>query len=140
DVEEVLVIGIADRYRGEAAKAFIKLRPGASPLTLDALRDFLADKIGRHEMPAGLEIRTALPRTSVGKLSKRELIEEEQRKSPHVGACSDRKPHDMPPSSPLVGEGWGGGSGGCGNAVPPLATPAPGPSPQGGGEKNSRSP
>jgi long-chain acyl-CoA synthetase len=81
DVEEALVIGIADAYRGETAKAFVKLRSGAPPLTLDALRDFLADKIGRHEMPAALEIRAALPRTSVGKLSKKELIEEERRKS-----------------------------------------------------------
>ncbi len=78
DVEEALVIGVPDPYRGEAAKAFIKLRSGASPLTLDALRDFLADKIGRHEMPAALEIRAALPRTGVGKLSKKELIEEER--------------------------------------------------------------
>jgi long-chain acyl-CoA synthetase len=78
DVEEALVIGILDPYRGEAAKAFIKLRSGASPLTLDALRDFLADKVGRHEMPAALETRAALPRTSVGKLSKKELIEEER--------------------------------------------------------------
>jgi long-chain acyl-CoA synthetase len=82
DVEEALVIGIADPYRGESAKAFVKLRAGAPPLTLDALQDFLADKIGRHEMPAALEIRRALPRTSVGKLSKKELIEEERRKSP----------------------------------------------------------
>jgi long-chain acyl-CoA synthetase len=78
DVEEVLVIGIPDPYRGEAAKAFIKLRPGASCLTHDALKDFLADKVGRHEMPAAVEIRAALPRTGVGKLSKKELIEEER--------------------------------------------------------------
>jgi long-chain acyl-CoA synthetase len=84
DVEEALVIGIADPYRGEVAKAFIKLRSGASPLTLDALRDFLADKVGRHEMPAALETRAALPRTSVGKLSKKELIEEERRKNPRA--------------------------------------------------------
>ena len=80
DVEEALVIGIPDSYRGEAAKAFIKLKSGAPTLTLDALRDFLADKIGRHEMPAALEIRAALPRTGVGKLSKKELIEEERHK------------------------------------------------------------
>jgi long-chain acyl-CoA synthetase len=93
DVEEALVIGIPDPYRGEAAKAFIKLRSGASPLTLDALRDFLADKIGRHEMPAVLEIRALLPRTAVGKLSKKELIEEErlrQLPSPE-GGVSDRR-------------------------------------------------
>ena len=95
DVEEALVIGVADPYRGEVAKAFIKLRSGASPLTLDVLRDFLADKIGRHEMPAAVEIRAALPRTSVGKLSKKELIEEERRKSPHV--------HSIP--SPACGGG-----------------------------------
>jgi len=81
DVEEVLVIGVADPYRGEAAKAFVKLRPGAPALTLDALRDFLGPRIGRHEMPAALEIRAALPRTSVGKLSKKELIDEERRQS-----------------------------------------------------------
>ena len=42
---------------------------------------FLADKIGRHEMPAHLEFRDALPKTAVGKLSKKELIEEERQKS-----------------------------------------------------------
>jgi long-chain acyl-CoA synthetase len=78
DVEEVLVIGIPDPYRGEAAKAFVKLRPGAPPLTHGALKDFLADKVGRHEMPAALEIRAALPRTGVGKLSKKELVQEER--------------------------------------------------------------
>lgn len=78
DVEEVIVIGIPDEYRGEAAKAFVKLRPGASALTLETLRAFLADKIGRHEMPAALETRDCLPRTTIGKLSKRELIAEER--------------------------------------------------------------
>jgi long-chain acyl-CoA synthetase len=78
DVEEVIVIGIPDGYRGEAAKAFVKLKPGAVDLTLETLRAFLTDKIGRHEMPAALEIRGALPRTSIGKLSKKELIEEER--------------------------------------------------------------
>jgi long-chain acyl-CoA synthetase len=92
DVEEALVIGVADAYRGEAAKAFVKLRDGAPPLTLDALRDFLADKIGRHEMPAALEVRPALPRTNVGKLSKKELVEEERRKSPsHEGEGDHKK-------------------------------------------------
>jgi long-chain acyl-CoA synthetase len=93
DVEEALVIGVPDPYRGEAAKAFVKLKSGASPLTLDALKDFLADKIGRNEMPAALEIRAALPRTSVGKLSKKELIEEERARQPPSpeGGGSDRR-------------------------------------------------
>ncbi len=75
-VEEVLVIGVPDSYRGESAKAFVKLREGAEPLTLEALNAFLDGKIGRHEMPRELEIRQFLPRTNVGKLSKKELRDE----------------------------------------------------------------
>lgn len=80
DIEGVIVIGVPDDYRGEAAKAFIKMRTGAAPLSLEAVREFLADKVGKHEMPAAIEIRDALPMTSVGKLSKKELVEEERRK------------------------------------------------------------
>jgi len=77
DVLEVLVIGVPDEYRGEAAKAFVTLRKGAPELTLNALKEFLKDRVGRHEMPAHLEIRDSLPRTSVGKLSKLDLKQEE---------------------------------------------------------------
>lgn len=79
-VEEVLVIGVADGYRGESAKAFVKLRAGAEPFGLDALQAFLCDRLGRHEMPQALEFRPALPRTVVGKLSKLELRDEERAK------------------------------------------------------------
>ncbi|MEX0344489.1 MAG: AMP-binding protein [Rhizobiaceae bacterium] len=77
DVEEVLVIGIPDDYRGEAAKAFIKLRDGASPMSLEKLRAYLKGRVGPHELPAALEIRADLPKTPVGKLSKIELKQEE---------------------------------------------------------------
>ncbi len=80
-VAEVSVIGVPDGYRGEAAKAFVQLKPGAQAFTLDELRAFLADKIGRHELPAQLEFRDSLPKTAVGKLSKKELVEEERQKS-----------------------------------------------------------
>lgn len=76
DVEEVLVIGIPDAYRGETPKVFAKLHTGAPELTLDALRAFLKGKLGPHELPGALEIRDALPRTPVGKLSKLELKQE----------------------------------------------------------------
>jgi long-chain acyl-CoA synthetase len=79
-VAEVIVIGVADAYRGEAAKAFVQLKADAKPFTLGELRAFLADKVGRHELPAHLEFRDALPKTAVGKLSKKELIEEERTK------------------------------------------------------------
>jgi long-chain acyl-CoA synthetase len=80
-VAEVIVIGVPDSYRGEAAKAFVTLKPGAAEFTLDELRDFLADKLGRHELPAQLEFRDKLPRTPVGKLSKVELKAEEREKA-----------------------------------------------------------
>ena len=80
-VHEVLVVGVPDGYRGESAKAFVKLRDGAEPFTLEELQGFLKDKLGRHEMPQALEIRQALPRTAVGKLSKLELRDEERRRA-----------------------------------------------------------
>ncbi|MEP3247599.1 MAG: long-chain fatty acid--CoA ligase [Sneathiella sp.] len=79
-VEEVTVVGIPDDYRGEAAKAFIKLRTGESEFSIDELRDYLKDKLGKHELPAAVEFRPELPKTLVGKLSKKELVEEEKLK------------------------------------------------------------
>jgi long-chain acyl-CoA synthetase len=76
DVEECIVIGISDNYRGQAAKAFVKLRDGAAEFSLETLRAFLADKIGRYELPAALEFRDTLPKTPVGKLSRKELVAE----------------------------------------------------------------
>ena len=78
DVEEVIVIGVPDEYRGEAAKAFIKQRAGTAPLDIDTLRSFLADKVGRHEMPKALELRDSLPKSPVGKLLATQLAEEER--------------------------------------------------------------
>jgi long-chain acyl-CoA synthetase len=84
DVEEVIVIGVPDAYRGEAAKAFVKLRDGAAPLTIEALRAFLSDKVGRHEMPAALELRSELPKSPVGKLLATPLVEEERNRARHA--------------------------------------------------------
>ena len=60
-VQEVIVIGIPDTYRGEAAKAFIKLRAGAAPFDVEELRAFLTGKLGKHETArrARLRRRTA---------------------------------------------------------------------------------
>jgi long-chain acyl-CoA synthetase len=72
-VQEVIVIGIPDDYRGEAAKAFIKLRDGATSFTVDELRAFLTGKLGKHELPVAVDFVDELPRTPVGKLSRHEL-------------------------------------------------------------------
>ncbi len=83
DVTECVVIGLPDAYRGEAAKAYVTLRPGAPTLTLEALHDFLRDRLGRHEMPAALELRDALPRSATGKLLASALRAEAAAEAPH---------------------------------------------------------
>ncbi|MDA7948867.1 MAG: long-chain fatty acid--CoA ligase [Hyphomicrobiaceae bacterium] len=74
-VEEVTVIGIEDEYRGEVPAAYIKLREGHSATREDIL-EFLEPKISKIEMPRDIEFRDELPKTMIGKLSKKELREE----------------------------------------------------------------
>ena len=76
-VAEVCVIGIPDEYRGQSPKAFITLKAGAVAFTLDELKAFLRERIGKHEMVGAMEIRAELPKTPVGKLSKKTLADEE---------------------------------------------------------------
>ncbi len=76
-VAEVTVIGVPDAYRGQSAKAFIALKPGHAPFGIDELKAFLADRLAKYEMPTEMEIRSSLPKTPVGKLSKKELVAEE---------------------------------------------------------------
>ena len=76
-VEEATVIGIKDPYRGEAPKAFIKLKAGAAATEAD-IRSHLETKLSKIEMPAQIEFRGTLPKTLIGKLSKKELKAEEE--------------------------------------------------------------
>jgi long-chain acyl-CoA synthetase len=78
-VAEVAVCGVPDRHRGEIVKAFVRLRAGAS-LTTAELRAFLRDKLAPFEIPKRVEFCTELPRTLLGKPSRRELIAEEMRR------------------------------------------------------------
>jgi long-chain acyl-CoA synthetase len=76
-VEEVTVIGIKDDYRGEAPKAFIKLKAGAHA-TAEDIKQHLVAKLSKIEMPSEIEFRDRLPKTMIGKLSKKELKAEEE--------------------------------------------------------------
>jgi long-chain acyl-CoA synthetase len=71
-VEEVTVVGIPDDYRGEAPKAFIKLKPDTQA-TKQEIFKFLEPKLSKIEMPSEIEFRDELPKTLIGKLSKKEL-------------------------------------------------------------------
>lgn len=79
-VAEATVIGVAHEYKGEAPKAFVVLRDGHEALTADKLRDFLDSRLARHEIPVEIEFRDSLPKTMVGKLSKKDLAAEEASK------------------------------------------------------------
>jgi len=74
-VDEANVIGVIDEYRGEAPVAFVKLKAGMS-VTEHELKTFLAVQINRLEMPREIIFKEQLPKTLIGKLSKKELRDE----------------------------------------------------------------
>lgn len=78
-VDETIVIAIPDEYRGQSPKAFIKLKEGHS-MTGEDMKAFLKEHLSSIEMPREFEFRDELPKTMVGKLSKKELVEEEAQK------------------------------------------------------------
>ncbi len=75
-VAETIVIGIPDARRGQVPKAFVKLREG-DVLDEAELQAFLVDYLSPVERPKRIEFRSELPKTIVGKLSKKELRAEE---------------------------------------------------------------
>ena len=79
DVEEVIVIAIPHPHKGEVPKAFVKLEEG-STTTEEALLTFVNKHLNPLERPAAIEFRDELPKTLIGKLSKKELVEEENLK------------------------------------------------------------
>ncbi|MBS3847167.1 long-chain fatty acid--CoA ligase [Devosia sp. BSSL-BM10] len=76
-VEETNVIGVPDEYRGEAPIAYVKLRDGKA-VTEAQLKNFISDRVSKIEMPREIIFKDALPKTLIGKLSKKELREEYQ--------------------------------------------------------------
>ena len=80
DVKEAVVIGIPDAYRGESPKAFVTLS-AVGRVTEAELKDWLNPQLGKHERVAEVEIRETLPKTLVGKLSRKELVAEEKEKA-----------------------------------------------------------
>ncbi len=71
-VAEAAVRGVPDAHRGEVVKAYVRLREGAA-LGAAELREFLNDRLAPFEMPRRIEFRASLPRTFLGKISKKDL-------------------------------------------------------------------
>jgi long-chain acyl-CoA synthetase len=74
-VEETTVIGVPEERRGEVPVAFVKLRAGQTITETDLLK-FLEQVLNKIEMPREIIFKDALPKTLIGKLSKKELREE----------------------------------------------------------------
>jgi long-chain acyl-CoA synthetase len=80
-VEECICAGIPDAYRGEAIKIWVKCKDGYS-LSKDELKTFLTPYLSPIEMPKHIEFRDKpLPKTLIGKLSRKDILAEESAKS-----------------------------------------------------------
>jgi long-chain acyl-CoA synthetase len=78
-VQEAVVAGVPDTYRGETVKAFVVLKAGASA-TSDELIQFCKLHLASFKVPTQVEFRLELPKTLVGKILRRVLVEEEKAK------------------------------------------------------------
>jgi long-chain acyl-CoA synthetase len=80
DVAEAVAIGVADEYRGEAVKAFVVRRSGASTTEEEVLA-FCKERLAAYKTPKAVEFREELPKSVVGKLLRRVLVDEEHAKT-----------------------------------------------------------
>ena len=78
-VLEVGVAGIPDPYRGETVKAWVVLKPGET-VTVDDIREWCKKELAAFKVPTEVEFRTELPKTTVGKILRRELVREHKEK------------------------------------------------------------
>lgn len=78
-IQECVVAGIPDPYRGETVKAYIVLKEGKS-VTDKELNEFCRKNLAAYKVPRIYEFRKELPKTAVGKILRRTLIEEEKQK------------------------------------------------------------
>jgi long-chain acyl-CoA synthetase len=78
-VQEVVAAGIPDPYRGETVKAYIVLKEG-SEATEDELNEFARKHLAAYKVPRLYEFRQELPKTAVGKILRRALVDEEKKK------------------------------------------------------------
>ena len=79
-VLEVGVAGIPDAYRGETVKAWVVVKPGES-MTEEEVVNWCSDKLAKFKLPTEVEFRKELPKTTVGKILRRELVREHKEKA-----------------------------------------------------------
>ena len=77
-VREAMVLGVPDQYKGEIPRAFVTLKDSARDgvVAPSELRDWLNDRVGKHERVDTVVIRAAMPKTMIGKLDRKALRQE----------------------------------------------------------------
>ncbi|MBE0672203.1 MAG: long-chain fatty acid--CoA ligase [Anaerolineales bacterium] len=80
-VMDVGVAGIPDPYRGETVKAWVVVKPGET-LTEEELKAFCKERLAAYKVPTHYEFRTELPKTTVGKILRRELVRQHKEANP----------------------------------------------------------
>jgi long-chain acyl-CoA synthetase len=80
EVLEVGVAGIPDAYRGETVKAWVVLKPGAQADS-EAIKAWCKGKLAPFKIPTQVEFRDSLPKTTVGKILRRELVRQDREKA-----------------------------------------------------------
>ena len=80
-VMDVGVAGIPDPYRGETVKAWVVVKPGET-LTEAELKDFCKERLAAYKVPTHYEFRAELPKTTVGKILRRELVRQHKEANP----------------------------------------------------------
>lgn len=78
-VGEAIVAGIPDQYRGETVKAYIVVKKGLK-VTKKELDDFCREHLAAFKVPRFYEFKDELPKTAVGKILRRQLVDEEKNK------------------------------------------------------------
>jgi len=78
-VMEVAVAGVSDPYRGETVKAYIVLKADQTA-TDKEIADFCKERLAPYKVPKIIEFKTDLPKTMVGKILRRVLVEEDNKK------------------------------------------------------------
>jgi long-chain acyl-CoA synthetase len=79
-VLEVGVAGIPDPYRGETVKAWVVVKPGES-LTVEEVREWCKERLANFKVPSEVDFRDELPKTTVGKILRRELVRQHKEAS-----------------------------------------------------------
>ena len=75
-VKEAAVAGVPDAYRGETVKAFVVLKYGESATEQEIIQ-FCRGQLAPFKVPTSVEFRMDLPKSMVGKVLRRVLVEEE---------------------------------------------------------------